>query len=79
VIPLYCFLEGDTIGLLLLADPEETVGALAERLQDAASLRVARKPRVKVVASGKVLDLRQEVGAVPLGPLDLIHVLDDGG
>ena len=40
-IPLYGFLEGDTVGLLMLAEEGDTVLALARKLQDAASIRVA--------------------------------------
>ena len=40
-IPLYGFLEGDTVGLLVLAEEGETILELARKLQDAASIRVA--------------------------------------
>jgi hypothetical protein len=43
MIPLYGFLEGDTIGLLVLADEEETLASLADKLQSAASVRVDRR------------------------------------
>ena len=39
-IPVYGFLEGDTLGLLVLAEEGETVLELARKLQDAASIRV---------------------------------------
>ena len=40
-VPLYGFLQCDTVGLLILAEEAETLQALARKLQDAASLRVA--------------------------------------
>ena len=48
-IPLYGFLEGDTLGLLMLAEEGETVLELARKLQDAASIRVARNDKVDLV------------------------------
>ena len=55
-IPLYGFLEGDTIGLLIVAEENETVQDLARKLQDGASLRVAPREKVQVIYKEKVLD-----------------------
>jgi hypothetical protein len=55
-IPLYGFLEGDTIGLLIVAEETETVQALAQKLQEEASIRVAPREKVQVVYKEKVLD-----------------------
>ena len=48
-MPLYGFLQGDTLGLLILAEEGDTVEALARKLQDAASLRVAARDSFRVV------------------------------
>lgn len=56
MIPLYGFLEGDTLGLLVLAYPTDTIAELADRLQQSARVRVVPKPSVKVVYKGRVLD-----------------------
>ena len=55
-IPLYGFLEGDTIGLLIVAEENETVQDLAQKLQDGASIRVAPREKVQVIYKEKVLD-----------------------
>jgi hypothetical protein len=55
VIPLYGFLEGDTLGLLVLAYRGDTIAELAEKLQRSARVRVAHKPKVKLVYKGRVL------------------------
>ncbi len=55
-IPLYGFLEGDTIGLLIVAEENETVQDLAQKLQDGASIRVAPQEKVQVIYKEKVLD-----------------------
>jgi Toluene-4-monooxygenase system protein B (TmoB) len=55
-LPLYGFREGDTVGLLILADEQETVGFLAQRLQEAASLRVAPSERIELFYRNRKLD-----------------------
>lgn len=78
MIPLYGFLEGDTLGLLLLADEAETIGSLAAKLQQSSRLRVAPRDRVRVVYRGVVLDPSRLVGDAELEPLERIDVVADG-
>lgn len=74
VIPVYGFLEGDTLGILLLAQEEESIAALAERLQVSSSVRVAHRARVVVVLGGRTLDPRLTVRNAGLRALDRIDV-----
>jgi Toluene-4-monooxygenase system protein B (TmoB) len=74
-IPVYGFLEGDTLGLLLLAEEEETVMELARRLQDAASIRVARNDKIDLVYNGKAIDPRLTVAQAGLQALDRFDVV----
>ena len=74
-IPLYGFLEGDTLGLLVLAEEGETVVAVAARLQDAASIRVARSDKINFVYNGKAIDPALTVAQVGLQPLDRFDVI----
>jgi hypothetical protein len=55
-LPLYGFVEGDTIGVLIVADETESVQALAKRLRDAVSLRVETSDEMEIVYRGAVLD-----------------------
>jgi hypothetical protein len=55
-LPLYGFVEGDTVGVLILADERESVELLANRLRDAVSLRVRTNDEMEVVYKGVVLD-----------------------
>ena len=55
-LPLYGFMEGDTIGLLIVADEQESVRSLAGKLRDAASFRVDGSSHMDVVYRGIVLD-----------------------
>lgn len=73
-IPLYGFLEGDTLGLVVLADERETVLDLARKLQDAASIRVAQNDKVDFVYSGKVIDPGFTVAQAGLQELDRFDV-----
>ena len=74
-IPLYGFLQGDTLGLLILAEEGDTLQALARKLQDAASLRVAGRDRVHVVYNGKTMDPTMTVAQSGLQALDRFDVI----
>jgi len=74
-IPLYGFLQGDTLGLLILAEEGDTLQALARKLQDAASLRVAGRDRVEVVYNGKTMDPTMRVAQSGLQALDRFDVI----
>jgi hypothetical protein len=74
VIPLYGFLEGDTLGLLMLADPDMTLRQLAQQLRAAARLRADPGPRLRVLFRGVELDLDRTVRDAGLSPLERFDV-----
>ena len=74
-IPLYGFLEGDTLGLLVMAEEGETVQQLARKLQDAASIRVARNDKVDLIYNGKAIDPGLTVAQTGLQALDRFDVI----
>lgn len=76
-IPLHGFLQGDTLGLVILAEEDETVLSLARKLQRAASVRVRPQPRARVqlLHRGRVLDPALTVVAAGLTPLDRFDVV----
>jgi hypothetical protein len=74
-IPLYGFLQGDTIGLLILADEGDTLQSLARKLQDAASLRVEGKDHVEVVYKEKVMDPTKTIVQAGFQALDRFDVI----
>ena len=74
-IPLYGFLEGDTLGLLVLAEEGETVLELARKLQDAASLRVARNDKIGIIYDGKAINPALTVAQAGLQALDRFDVI----
>jgi hypothetical protein len=79
-IPLHGFLQGDTLGLLILADEDETIQSLARKLQRAASVRVRVQPRARVelIHRGRALDPALTVAAAGLTPLDRFDVVLEG-
>jgi hypothetical protein len=74
-IPLYGFLQGDVVGLLILAEDVDTIRTLANKLQDAASLRVAGRDKVDVVFNSKVIDPAITVAQAGLQALDRFDVI----
>jgi hypothetical protein len=77
-IPLYGFLEGDTLGLLMLAEEGETTLELARRLQAAASLRVARIDKIRLVYNGKAIDPGITIAQAGFQELDRFDVFSRG-
>jgi hypothetical protein len=75
MIPLYGFLQGDTLGLVILGDEGEPVSALADKLLQAASVRVPRQGAAEVWHNGQCLDPRLTVRAAGLKPLDKFEVI----
>jgi Toluene-4-monooxygenase system protein B (TmoB) len=76
-IPLYGFMEGDTLGLLVLAEESDTILELAARLQDATGIRVARNEKVDVVYDRKTLDPTITIAQSGLQALDRFDVIRD--
>jgi len=74
-IPLYGFLQGDTVGLVILAEEYDTLQALAQKLQVAASLRVASRDQVQVVYNDQTMDPAMTVAQAGLQPLDRFDVV----
>jgi hypothetical protein len=76
MIPLYGFLEGDSLGLLILGNEDEPLSKLAERLQSSASVRVAPKACVCIMHAGKVLDPNCKLRHSGLKSLDRFDVVE---
>jgi Toluene-4-monooxygenase system protein B (TmoB) len=74
-IPLYGFLQGDTVGLLILAEKDDTLQSLAQKLQEGASLRVAKKKHVQVVHNERVMDPTITIAEAGFQALDRFDVI----
>jgi hypothetical protein len=75
LLPLYGFLQGDTIGLLILVEEHDTVLTLARKLQQAASVRVAAKAQVEVWYREHRVDLQLTVVQAGFEPLERFDVV----
>ncbi len=79
LIPLYGFLQGDTIGLLVLVHDHQTIADVAANLQRAAEMRVKPSARARVYRDGKLLDPTITVAAAGLSALERVDVIPEGG
>ena len=76
MIPLYGFVQGDTMGLVVLAYAGEPIRSVAERLQSSAAVRVAPRSRVRILFEGEEVDAGRTLESLGARPLDRIDVLD---
>jgi hypothetical protein len=76
-IPLYGFVRGDSLGLIVLIDSEHTVAELALRVQRAAAVRVAPAANVGVYFAGARLSPQLTVAGAGLTPLDRIDIVPE--
>lgn len=74
MLPLYGFVAGDSLGVLVLIDEDDTIGELAQRLQQAAQVRVAPRPHVRMYAHGRALERDATVKEVGLTALDRVDL-----
>jgi hypothetical protein len=78
MMPIYGFVEGDTLGLLILADASETVASLADKIQRSASVRMRPREGACLVYRGRVLDAGLTVIAAGITALDRVDLVFHG-
>jgi hypothetical protein len=77
--PLYGFVRGDTLGVLVLVHDSDTIATLAESLSQATSMRVAPGLRAIVYRNGTPLDPAFTVAEAGLAALDRVDLVAEGG
>lgn len=75
VMPVYGFVQGDTMGLVVLVRGDDTVKELAERLRTAAAVRVVSPRDASVRMGARTLDPRATVRSEGIGPLDRVDLV----
>jgi hypothetical protein len=75
LVPLYAFLRGDSLGLLLLVQDSDTIAEVAESAQQAAAVRVANTGTGRVLTGGRELPPALTVAQAGLAALDRIDVV----
>jgi hypothetical protein len=79
LVPLIGFVQGDSLGLVVLAQQRDRIADVAASLQQAASVRVAPRARVALHRGGARLDPERTVAEVGLRALERIDlVVEDG-
>ena len=79
MIPLYGFLEGDVLGLLVFAADDDTAADVAARLVTAASIRVAPPASPVVVHNGVVVPPEMPIARAGFEALDRFDVVSCAG
>jgi hypothetical protein len=77
VLPLYAFVQGDTMGLVVLGRLDGTVADLGENLLRAAGVRVKRRGPFKVLSDGRSLDLCATLRTQGMQLLDRVDLVWD--
>ena len=77
LVPLYGFLRGDSVGLVVLVHDHQPVADIAATLQQAATVRVAPSRQASVYWHGRRLDPALSIAAVGLRPLDRVDVVPE--
>ena len=77
LVPLYGFLQGDTLGLVVLVHDTDRVRDIAQRLQRAAAVRIASRERVTVLTNGRRLDPDATIAQAGLSALDRVDVVEE--
>lgn len=77
-IPLYCFVRGDTLGLVVLAPEQESVDELALRLARAAAPLVTLAGPLRVVHSGRTLRGELTLLEAGIAALDRVDLIAEG-
>jgi hypothetical protein len=76
MLPVYGFVEGDALGVLLLIYSDDTIEKVIQNLQQAVKIRVPAQIGMSLFYEGKILDTQITVNQAdvePLCRLDLRH------
>ena len=76
-IPLYGFASGDTLGLLIFAEEQETLSSLASRLQQASGVRRmhTEAEHLRVVFRDRVLPPELTIAQTGMQPCDRFSIV----
>lgn len=77
VMPLYAFVQGDTMGVVVLGRLEGTVKELGENLLRATGVRVTRRGPFRILSGDRPLDLAAPLRTLPMRPLDRVDLVWD--
>ena len=79
VLPLYGFVQGDTMGVVVLGRLDGTVAELGANLLRAVGVRVGRRGSYQLRAGARRLDPEAALRTAAMEPLDRIDLVWDEG
>jgi hypothetical protein len=74
LVPLYGFVRGDSLGMLILCKDTDTIRQLAENLEEATAVRVDHRGVPRVYRGGQLLDPALTVAQAGLTALDRVDL-----
>jgi hypothetical protein len=78
LVPLYGFVRGDSLGVLVLCKDTDSIRELAKNLAQATSVRVEPREEGRVLRLGRVLDPAITVAEAGLAALDRVDLVPGG-
>jgi hypothetical protein len=75
LVPVYGFVRGDTLGVVVLAHDSDTVAQLGHALLAAVAVRVAPAPHLRVYRGGLELEPEQPLTQAGVKALDRIDLI----
>ena len=78
LVPLYGFVEGDTIGLIVLAHDDDLIARVVARMQHSSRWRVAKFEDARAFHGDRPLDASHTVVQAGLSALERIDVRSSG-
>jgi hypothetical protein len=79
LIPVYGFVSGDTLGVLVLVQDRDTIATLCASLAQATAMRVAPGKRARLLKDGVVLDPALTVAVARVAPLQRVDLVTEPG
>jgi hypothetical protein len=79
LMPLYGFVRGDMLGVLVLVRASDSVGTLIDTLEQATAVRVTPRPHARLFAGERELDRASTVAAAGLTALERVDLVPEGG
>lgn len=76
MIPIYGFLAADTIGLLIMAYPTDTMQDLINKVQKSASIRVKPQLEMNLIYNHQIRALHSTVQEINMQPLEHFFVVN---
>jgi hypothetical protein len=77
LIPVYGFVKGDTLGVLVLVQDRDSIATLIASLAQATELRVPIAERARLFKNGVALDPMLTVAEARLAPLERVDLVPE--